>query len=93
MIDALLARARDLTVAHSIRPGQRTAADARSFADLFNATYARHITEAYYYWQFFEAPQAGICLLAESDGQVSGVYGLKATPACGAYRQRGGLCR
>src|SRR5260221_8161960 len=77
MTEALLKRARDLTAAYSIRPGEATDADAQAFVSLFNATYSRHVSTTYYYWQFFDAPLRGVCLIAAAQDQIGGVYGLR----------------
>ena len=80
MDEQFVKRIQELTAHFHIRQGQPTSQDANAFVELFNATYSRKVTEAYYFWQFFQSPVQGACLFAEDDKRVVAVYGLR--PLC-----------
>jgi GNAT superfamily N-acetyltransferase len=86
MNNALLSRILELTSQFHLRPGRETSEDAQAFVDLMNGQYARKVTPAYYFWQFFRAPSARACLMAELESRVVAAYGLWVLPFCGPTR-------
>lgn len=52
-------------------------ADCRRFCNLSNSLYARKVSPAYYYWQFFQTPHPSqLSFALTEEGELAGCYGL-----------------
>lgn len=69
-----------LDVIHRLNEGVEiraaTRADAKGFTDFINAHYKRQKTEAYFHWQFFDAPHPAFLAVAYDGGALVGCFGV-----------------
>jgi GNAT superfamily N-acetyltransferase len=74
--EVLLRRAEELTPQFRIRSGEPTDSDAKVFAELLNAQYARKVTPAHYLWHFARSSSPTLSLFAECGDKPAAAYCL-----------------